>query len=280
MRLDAVIGAVVGRAAADLRAALWPTLTGSGDAAARLTASLHVLCTVVETHRGVLAALFHAPEKPHRAHAGRTTGFDFIEPFERLLRDGLADGTLVSDDPVADAELTVNAVTWTYLHLRLAHRWPARVPPTAPSRWRPPTSPRAFDSRCAVLTRTTAIKRREAGAAGQDDGLRAIGGVHLGEHVRHVVAHRLRVQHQPAGDGTVVEALGDEGEHLQLTIGELGKGRLAAAVRVRTCTSSLTAWARSAFSTTSPPATVRARARPGRARRPSRGSRGRRSAAR
>ena len=38
----------------------------------------------------------------------------------------LADGTLVSDDPVADAELTVNAVTWTYLHLRLAHRWPAR----------------------------------------------------------------------------------------------------------------------------------------------------------
>jgi hypothetical protein len=53
----------------------------------------------------------------------RTTSFEFVEPFERLLVDGDVDGTLRSDDPHTDAALLANAVTWSYLHMRQAHRW-------------------------------------------------------------------------------------------------------------------------------------------------------------
>jgi hypothetical protein len=71
----------------------------------------------------VLSALFHAPERPHPAEPGRTTSFDFVEPFERLLIDGNVDRSLHSAEPRTDAELLVNAVTWTYLHMRRSHRW-------------------------------------------------------------------------------------------------------------------------------------------------------------
>jgi AcrR family transcriptional regulator len=121
----ALVAAVVARAAGDLRAELWPAVHDPASAADRLAEALHTLCRVVERHRRVLAALYHAPERPHATAAGRTTVFDFSEPFERLLRDGRHDGTLRAGDPAEDAELLVNLVTWTYIHLRLAHRWPA-----------------------------------------------------------------------------------------------------------------------------------------------------------
>jgi len=125
IRVEALVAAIVARAAEDLRRSLWVEMVGRGSAAERLDASLHTLCAVVERHRAVLAALFHAPVAPHRSRPGRTTGFDFSEPFERLLLDGVADGTLHSDAPAEDAELLVNAVTWTYVHLRGSHRWSA-----------------------------------------------------------------------------------------------------------------------------------------------------------
>ena len=124
--VGALVAAVVARAADDLRTSLWSELNGHGSAAERMEGALHTLCDVVERHRRVLAALFHAPERPHPVASGRTTGFDFSEPFERLLLDGRLDGTLHSAAPAEDAELLVNTVTWTYVHLRLAHRWPAR----------------------------------------------------------------------------------------------------------------------------------------------------------
>ena len=123
VRVEALIAAIVARAAEDLRRSLWAGVVGRGTAAQRLDAALVALCAVVERHRLVLAALYHAPEAPHRTAPGRTTGFDFSEPYERLLLDGVVDGTLQSDAPAEDAELLVNAVTWTYVHLRTAHRW-------------------------------------------------------------------------------------------------------------------------------------------------------------
>jgi hypothetical protein len=113
----------VRRAAEDVRASLWPALTGPGTAATRFVAALEELCDVVERHRGVLAALFSAKDPPRPDRRGRRSGFDFIEPFERLLRDGVVDGSLRSAEPELDAELAVNAVTWTYIHLRSAHGW-------------------------------------------------------------------------------------------------------------------------------------------------------------
>lgn len=115
--------AVVRRASQDLRSALWPVVTGANPAADRFRAALVILCEVYERHAGAMAALFRVPGRPVPGQPGTTTSFEFIEPFEKILRDGIADGTLVSDDPRADATLVANSVAWTYLHMRKAHRW-------------------------------------------------------------------------------------------------------------------------------------------------------------
>jgi AcrR family transcriptional regulator len=122
-RLGDYVVAVLGRTSDDLRASLWPVLTASGSAAERLEAAYTVLCEVCERHAGVMAAVYDLPPVPLPDRPDRTTSFQFIEPFERLLRDGVIDGSLRSDDPLADATMTANAVAWTYLHMRRAHRW-------------------------------------------------------------------------------------------------------------------------------------------------------------
>jgi AcrR family transcriptional regulator len=119
---DLVI-AVLGRASDDLRASLWPVLAGPGTAAERLRAALEALCRVAERHSGVLSALFRAPVRPLPDDPGRTTSFEFVEPFERLLLDGQVDGSLRSDEPATEAALLANTVTWSYLHMRQAHGW-------------------------------------------------------------------------------------------------------------------------------------------------------------
>jgi AcrR family transcriptional regulator len=118
-RVEDLVVAVVALALDDVRASLWPVLTAPDDAATRLETAAGILCQVVERHSGVLSSLFRAPTRGGQDDA-------FAEPFERLLRDGTVDGTLRSDDPVSDATLLVNAVTWTYLHLRIAHGWSQR----------------------------------------------------------------------------------------------------------------------------------------------------------
>jgi AcrR family transcriptional regulator len=123
LTVERCVVAVIGRASDDLRASLWPVLTGPGDGATRLSAALAVLCEVTERHAGVMRAVYGVPARPIPGRPGRTTSLEFIEPFERLVRDGLADGSLRSGDPRRDATLVANVVCWTYLHMRLAHRW-------------------------------------------------------------------------------------------------------------------------------------------------------------
>jgi AcrR family transcriptional regulator len=121
--IDDLVVDVLARASDELRTELWPVVTDSGNAARRLDAGLRALCAVAERHSGVLAAFFAAPAWPLPERAGRTTSFEFIELFERLLRDGQLDGTLSTDDPTDDATLIANSVCWTYLHMRRAHAW-------------------------------------------------------------------------------------------------------------------------------------------------------------
>ena len=71
--------------------------------------------------------------------------------------------------------------------------------------------------------RPSSLLVAEAGAAGEDDGLGAVGDVELGEDDGHVVAHRLRAEVELAGDRPVVVAVGDQPEHLDLTLGESGE---------------------------------------------------------
>lgn len=121
--IDDYVVAVLGRVSEDLRQALWPVLTGAGDAATRLRSALEVLCEVVERHSGVFASFYGTPAWPIPGQPGRTTSLEFIEPFERILTDGRVDGTLRSDDPRRDATFVANTAAWTYCHMRRAHAW-------------------------------------------------------------------------------------------------------------------------------------------------------------
>lgn len=146
VNLDEYVVAVLGRASDDLRESLWPVMTSADRAADRLAAALAILCEVCERHSGIMVAMFGVPARPLPHHPGRTTSLEFIEPFAKLVTDGLADGSVVCDDPLRDATLTANTVAWSYLHMRRAHGWTAdeaaaRVVPLATAHLAP-SSPR------------------------------------------------------------------------------------------------------------------------------------------
>lgn len=120
VRRSELIHALVQRAADDMRASLLAIMIERSDVRERLADALGELCAVSERHRALLAALYNTPD-PGR-DSGRPSGYDFAEPFERLALDiGVG-----SDEAPGWAELAVNAVTWTYVHLRAAHGWPER----------------------------------------------------------------------------------------------------------------------------------------------------------
>lgn len=119
--VDEYLVAVLGRASDDLRASLWDTLTSSRPASDRLRVALTTLCEVCERHSGIMAAMYCVPALPRRQ--GRTTSFEFIEPYAKLFTDGDVDGSILSADPLRDATLVANSVAWTYLHMRRAHGW-------------------------------------------------------------------------------------------------------------------------------------------------------------
>lgn len=121
--LDDYIVAVLARASDDLRESLWPLLTSHDRAVDRLESALTILCRVCERHSGIMVAMFGVPARPIRERPDRTTSQEFIEPFAKLIADGLADGSIVCDDPLRDATLTANTVAWSYLHMRRAHAW-------------------------------------------------------------------------------------------------------------------------------------------------------------
>ncbi len=121
--IEDYIVALVGRVSEELRAALWPTLTGSGTGAERLRSALETLCHIAERRGGVMRALYGVPARPVPGDPERTTSMAFAEPFERLIRDGCLDGSLRSQEPADDAPLLVNVVGWTYIHMRQAHGW-------------------------------------------------------------------------------------------------------------------------------------------------------------
>jgi AcrR family transcriptional regulator len=122
--IDDLLVAVIVRVVEDARGSLWPVLTGPGDAASRLREGFETLCAVCERNAGVMGAMYGVPPRPLPGRPGRTTSLELIEPFERLLRDGVLDGSLRSADPTRDATLVVNTAIWAYLHMRRAHRWP------------------------------------------------------------------------------------------------------------------------------------------------------------
>jgi AcrR family transcriptional regulator len=124
---DGLLSALAERLEDEYRAAMWPALTARGSGRERLEQALAGYCGAVEANLEVLAAL---AEADHNAifHEGGPRGLSrpsFTEPIRRLLQDGVADGSLVAEDPDESATLLLNIVSWSYRHLRRGHGWSA-----------------------------------------------------------------------------------------------------------------------------------------------------------
>jgi AcrR family transcriptional regulator len=106
-------------------AAATAALATTGPAGDRLRDALVASCTIDERYLKLIdsvaedfGAVFHEEgDGPVLTRAG------FTDALRAILQDGIADGTLRSDDPVEDATLLFNAAGWTYRHLRSGHRW-------------------------------------------------------------------------------------------------------------------------------------------------------------
>jgi len=107
------------------RAALWPSVTSRGTGAERLEAMLVAVCEVTEDHLSFLAALDEEADRRffHEADDEVHSREGYITPIERLLADGIADGSIRPVEIEQTATVLVNAVDRTYRHLRRAHDW-------------------------------------------------------------------------------------------------------------------------------------------------------------
>jgi AcrR family transcriptional regulator len=123
-----ILRAIAGQLEHDYREAMWPALVSSGSGRDRLSQALERLCVVTEDNRATLAALSSSArdEIYHDPGPARLTRHVFVDPLERLLLDGAADGTLADCDARETATLVFNAVCHTYGHLRSGHGWAPR----------------------------------------------------------------------------------------------------------------------------------------------------------
>lgn len=129
VRREHVLQALGGLLQDDYRRALWPALTAAGSGGERLRLALLGLCEVTEANLALLAAVDSAERDEifHESGDAVLTQPIFTEPLQALLRDGVADGSLAlaPDEPLDEvATVLFNLLSWTYRHLRLAHRWP------------------------------------------------------------------------------------------------------------------------------------------------------------
>jgi AcrR family transcriptional regulator len=123
---DDLVAAVTAQAAATYSQAMLPALAQPGTAAERLASALRALCATADEHLHVLAGFFLADgEVFHQPGPDALVVDAFAEPFERLLRDGAADGSLRDLPPTLTATVLFNLVGWGYIHLRAAHHWDA-----------------------------------------------------------------------------------------------------------------------------------------------------------
>jgi AcrR family transcriptional regulator len=125
---DQLITALAEKAAETFRTALWPATDGTDNAAERLRAALEAMCATADRHLQLLAGMFLARgEVFDRPRPLALTVDVFAEPFQRLLREGAADGTLRKLPPTMTATVLFNTVGLGYVHLRTEHRWDAET---------------------------------------------------------------------------------------------------------------------------------------------------------
>ena len=117
---DSLIAALVGELAEDFRSTMYPILTSGGTGRERFTRGLESLCELLDRHLPLMLATdeaFHQNEAPDQPA-------DYLHPFIQFLREGNQDGSVeVGEDVVRAADISFNAVAWTFVHLRGRHGW-------------------------------------------------------------------------------------------------------------------------------------------------------------
>lgn len=120
-----ILRALAAEFEAEHRDAMWQALVATGNARQRLELALLRLCELTDRNLATLQALSSAARDEifHEPGPAALTRAVFVEPLERLLLDGAADGSLAVVDARETATVLFNTVTHTYRHLRAGHGW-------------------------------------------------------------------------------------------------------------------------------------------------------------
>lgn len=125
VRCEDLVSALMDAASHEYSMTLLGAVTRPGTAAQRLRQALNGLCEVAEQRLHLLAGMFVQGSELFHTRGREALVIDvFAQPIERLLRDGVIDGSLRTADPVRTATVIFNMTGWTYVHLRVAHDWP------------------------------------------------------------------------------------------------------------------------------------------------------------
>jgi AcrR family transcriptional regulator len=108
----------------DFRAALSAAVAEPGTPPERLRRGLASVCEVSERHLAFLRGLDEEADT-RLFHVGGVSRAGFVGPIERVLREGMRDGSLRRLPVRRTATLLVNAADRTYRHMRIAHGWSA-----------------------------------------------------------------------------------------------------------------------------------------------------------
>lgn len=110
----------------DYRDAIWPAMAATGTGRERLETALAAACEVAEGSLALIGALGdQAHNAMFREEGPRALTRDvYTAPLQRLLLDGMADGSLKRIDAAETATVLFNLVAFTYRHLRQGHGWP------------------------------------------------------------------------------------------------------------------------------------------------------------
>lgn len=106
----------------DFRSALAAAVAKPGNAPERVRRGLEAVCAVSERHLAFLRGLDEEADT-RLFHVGGVSRAGFVGPLERVLRDGMRDGSLRPMPVRRTSTLLVNAADRTYRHLRAAHGW-------------------------------------------------------------------------------------------------------------------------------------------------------------
>jgi AcrR family transcriptional regulator len=120
---ELLIQALLSRLADTYREAMLGAVLSEGNGRERLERAMQALFDVADEHLQLLSATdtaFH--------EAGPERGVQpthYVSPLERLLRDGIADGSITWADEggLKDFAVVLFNVVWTYVHLRTRHGW-------------------------------------------------------------------------------------------------------------------------------------------------------------